>query len=416
MNGTAPSAAAEWRQHWRLVAAATAGMSLAAVSTSAFGVMVVPIEQDVGWSRTQISGGPLLISATVICVGWFYGMMIDRIGPRPIALFAVAALCAFTALLSQIGTEVWQWWLLWALIGLASAAAPAVWVTSVTRTFNAGRGLAIAVVLSGSGISSFIVPNLASFFVEDYGWRTAYLYLGGIWFAVVFTLVLLFLRLPRSEPAPARTGDETPPSETLPGLTARQGLGSAVYYKLLLATVIANFAGIAMLMNLVPIMQSTGLSASSAAFVFSFVGIATIVGRIISGGLLDRFSARIIAATASILMATLPLLLLLFQGSFAAAVVGVCVYGMMGGAMMPSIAYLASRHLGQRAFGTLYAIIMGAMSIGIGLGPMSANFVYDQMQSYSPVLWGTLPLFLIGTLLFLSLGPYPDFTKNEKAA
>jgi predicted MFS family arabinose efflux permease len=409
------SAGTEWRRHWPLVAAATAGMSLAAVSTSAFGVMVVPIEQDLGWSRTQISGGPLLISATVICVGWLYGMMIDKIGPRPIALFAVAALCAFTALLSQIGDEVWQWWVLWALIGFASAAAPAVWVTSVTRTFNAGRGLAIAVVLSGSGLSSLIVPNLANYFVELYGWRTAYLYIGGIWFAIVFTLVLLFLRLPRIEPAKAEAGQEAPPLETLPGLTARQGLTSATFYKLLLATVIANFAGIAMLMNLIPIMQSTGLSASAAAFVFSFVGIATIVGRIISGGLLDRYSARIIAAVASILMATLPLLLVFLQGNFVAAIIGVCIYGMMGGAMMPSVAYLASRHLGQRAFGTLYAIIMAAMSIGIGMGPMAANFIYDRMQSYSPVLMGALPLFVIGALLFLSLGAYPDFAKEEKA-
>jgi len=261
-----------------------------------------------------------------------------------------------------------------------------------------------------------IVPNLANFFVEAYGWRTAYLYLGGIWFAVVFTLVLLFLRLPSIEPVKTDSGQDAPPAEALPGLTARQGLTSATYYKLLLATVISNFAGIAMLMNLVPIMQSTGLSASSAAFVFSFVGIATIIGRIISGGLLDRFSARIIAATASVLMATLPLLLVLFQGNFAAAILGVCIYGMMGGAMMPSVAYLASRHLGQRAFGTLYAIIMGAMSIGIGMGPMMANFVYDRMQSYSPVLLGALPLFAIGALIFLSLGSYPDFTKKEKAA
>ncbi|MDG2004911.1 MAG: MFS transporter [Novosphingobium sp.] len=416
MNEAAPSAAAEWRRHWPLVAAATAGMSLAAVSTSAFGVMVMPIEQDVGWSRTEISGGPLLISVTVICVGWFYGLLIDKIGPRSIALFSVASLSACTALLSQIGSEVWQWWALWALIGLTSAAAPAVWVTAVTRCFSAGRGMAMAVVLSGSGLSSFIVPNLASYFVEIYGWRTAYLYIGGIWFAVVFTLVLLFLRLPRSEPATTEAGEQAPPAEALPGLTARQGLSSMVYYKLLLATVIANFAGISLLMNLVPIMQSTGLSAASAAFAFSFVGIATITGRIISGGLLDRFNARMIAAGAGVLMAILPLLLLAFHGNFVAAIIGVSIYGMMGGAMMPCIAYLASRHLGQRAFGTLYAIIMGIMSIGIGLGPMTANFIYDRMQSYEPVLWGTLPLFAIGALLFLSLGAYPDFTKEEKPA
>jgi predicted MFS family arabinose efflux permease len=170
------------------------------------------------------------------------------------------------------------------------------------------------------------------------------------------------------------------------------------------------------MLNLVPIMRSTGLSAASAAFVFGFVGIATIVGRVIAGGLIDKFRAGIIAATAAALMTALPATFLLFPGSVAASFIGVFVYGLMGGAMMPCVAYLASRHLGQRAFGTLYATIMAAMSIGVGLGPLLANYVYDRVQSYDPVLWGAIPLYAIGALLFLSLGAYPVFTSEERAA
>ncbi|MCB2061573.1 MAG: hypothetical protein R3E09_13015 [Novosphingobium sp.] len=69
---------------------------------------------------------------------------------------------------------------------------------------------------------------------------------------------------------------------------------------------------------------------------------------------------------------------------------------------------------GQRAYATLYTTIMAAMSLGVGLGPLTANLVYDRTQSYDLVLWAALPMFTIGALLFLSLGPYPDFTKQEK--
>jgi MFS family permease len=89
---------------------------------------------------------------------------------------------------------------------------------------------------------------------------------------------------------------------------------------------------------------------------------------------------------------------------------------MMGGALTPSIAYLASRHLGQRSFGTLYATINVVLSIGVGMGPLLANFIYDRVQSYEPVLWATIPLFALGALLFASLGPYPDFTKQKETA
>lgn len=409
LNANPSTAADEWRRHWPVAAAATAGMSLAAVSTASFGVMVVPIEEDTGWSRTEISVAPMLISAMVICFATLFGAAIDRLGPRRVALVAVPVLSGAIAMLSQVGTQVWQWWALWAVIGIASAVAPTVWVAPVTRTFAAGRGLAMAIVLSGSGISSTLVPVIANAFVEDHGWRAAYLYTGAIWFAVVFTLVVLFLRTPGASPAPAATQEQAPAPESLPGLTARQGFASAVFYKLLFATVIANFAGIAMMLNLVPIMRWTGLSAGSAAAVFGLVGVSTIVGRLAGGGLMDRFSAGRIAASAAALMAVLPVLLLLFPGSVPASILGVVTYGLMGGAMMPSVAYLASRHLGQRAFGTLYATIMAAMSIGIGLGPLLANLVYDQVQSYGPVLWGALPLFALGALLFATLGPYPDF-------
>lgn len=414
MNAPPPSAAAEWKRHWPLVAASTSGMSLAALSTSAFGVMVVPIEQDIGWTRAQISSGPMLISVITVCFGTLLGFLVDKVGPRIIALIDVTLLCGATALISQIGSDIRQWWAIWVVIGLCSAILPTLCVMPTTRAFNLGRGLAMAIVLSGSGISSFVVPNLGNWLVEEYGWRHAYLNLAVIWFAVVFTLMLLFLRLPRGEAVPAAVEHSEVTAEDLPGLTARQAFTSAAFYKLILAAVIANFVGIAIILNLIPILRWTELSPGRAAQVASLIGIFTIVGRLIAGGMIDRLDARFIAGTASMLMFTLPGLLLLFPGNAATSIAGVVIAGMMGGAQTPCIAYLASRHLGQRAYATVYATIMAAMSLGVGLGPLFANIVYDRTQSYDLVLWAALPMFAIGALLFLSLGPYPDFAKKEK--
>ncbi|MEZ5744413.1 MAG: MFS transporter [Sphingomonadaceae bacterium] len=414
---TETSAAAEWRRHWTLVLAATAGMSMSSLSTALFGVMLVPVAEDTGWSRTDISYGPALISFMVIFLATIYGATIDRFGSQRIAPVAVIGLGGATMLASQIGTEIWQWWAIWAAIGLFSAFAPTVWVSPVTRAFNAGRGLAMAIVLSGSGLASFLAPNIASALLQDHTWRETYLLLGAGWFAVVIVLVLLFLRAPKAVPAGAdpQAAMQAPDAATLPGLTARQGFRSASFYKLLIATVIANFAGIAMMLNLVPILQESGLTPTSAAAAFSSLGIATIVGRLFGGGLLDRFSASTVAAGASILMSILPLTILLLGGSFAASVTGIFVYGLMGGAMMPAVAYLASRHFGQRAYGTLYATIMAAMSVAIGLGPVIANAVFDATQSYDMVLIGAIPMFVLGALLYLTLGAYPEFSKPDDA-
>ena len=62
VNHPSETAGAEWRRHWPLVAATTGGMSLAALLTSVFGVMLGPIEEELGWTRAQISSGPAVVS------------------------------------------------------------------------------------------------------------------------------------------------------------------------------------------------------------------------------------------------------------------------------------------------------------------------------------------------------------------
>ena len=52
-----PTAAAEWRRHWPLVVATSAGMALAAMLSVCFGIVLEPMEQELGWSRAQISSG-----------------------------------------------------------------------------------------------------------------------------------------------------------------------------------------------------------------------------------------------------------------------------------------------------------------------------------------------------------------------
>jgi MFS family permease len=417
VSGAPQTAGAEWRKYWPLVAASTAGMSLAALWTSAFGLMLEPIEAELGWSRAQISTGPVLVSIMTVLFATALGLLVDKLGPRIVVLINVTVLAGAIALLSQVGPAIWQWWAIWVVIGLCSAILPTLCVMPTTQTFNLGRGLAMAIVLSGSGISSFLVPNLGNWLIENYGWRHAFIYLALIWYAVVFTLMFLFMRIPRKSAAPKpEEAQETVAGEELPGLTASQGFRSPVFYTLLLATVIANFVSIGIILNLIPILRSTGLEPATAATVMSLIGIFTIVGRLVGGAVIDRVDARFVAAGTSMAVFALPGMLLAFPGNVATSIVGVVITGLMGGALTPCIAYLTSKHMGPRAYATFYATIMAAMALGVGLGPLAANMVYDATQSYNLVLWAALPLFAIGALLYLSLGPYPQFNRKEEPA
>ncbi len=408
------SARAEWRAGWTWVAAAMAGYSIASIPAGSTGIMMVPIEQDLGWSRTEIYSGISLISFIAVGLATFIGAGIDRLGARRIAIAAAVLMCGAIAMISTIGNSLWQWWAAWVIVGIASAAMPTVWLAPLAGRFVVSRGLALAFVLSGSGISTFLVPIVSHALLESYGWRGGYLGLGLIWALASLPLILLFFRDAEktgSLRANAAAGAAVP--ARLAGLTVRQALASTTYYRLLLAAFLSIFGGVPIIMNLVPVLVWGGVESGTAATVSGLLGISTIAGRVMGGWLMDRLSAKAIAAFSALAAAVLPATLLLIPGSVAAATTGVIIYGLVGGAKVGAIAYLASRHLGQRAFGTLYGAINASVAMAVGIGPLAANYIYDLTGTYEIVLWSAVPVLAVAALLYLSLGRYPDFSKAD---
>ncbi len=406
------TAAGEWRAGWTLALTAMWGISLTTLHSGSTGIMMEPLEREFGWSRTEIYLGNSLVSYVPVLLGTAMGLAIDRIGPRRIALAAAAAMCLGYALLAQVTGSLWHWWANWALIGIAIATMPTVWLTAVSGRFNQSRGLAIAVALSGTGLANFLVPPIANALVESYGWRGGYIGLAAIWAAIVLPLAFFFFR--GAGEMRKGAGDAAPPAP-ITGFTAREGFRSPAFWKLFFGAFFGTAGGVALIMNMVPVLVSTGLDKGAAAWIAGLAGLSTIAGRIFGGWLMDRINARNIAGVATIAGATLPVLLLLFPGVIGAAVFGVCVYGFAGGAKIGALVYLTSRHLGQRAFGTLYASINAFMALGVGTAPLIANMIYDATRNYTPVMWAAVPVLSIAAFIYFSLGAYPDFEKDQAA-
>jgi MFS family permease len=407
--GEKAGAAGEWRSNWTLVAAATAGMMLSALATGSIGIFMAPLEQEFGWSRAQISSGPALVSFVAMMLATMVGFSADKLGPRRIGIAAAILMCGALAAMGTVSAALWHWWALWAVVGIAASAMPTVWLAPIMASFSDGRGLALAIVLSGTGVTNALVPIVANYFVVNHGWREGYIAIATLWALFTLPLVLLFFRGLR--PAGRR---DLQTSGTLPGLTARQGFRSRLFYMIALAAFLSTVAGVALILNLFPVLVSTGISRGDAAWIAGLMGVATITGRLFGGWLMDRLNAGFIAGFAALLGAALPASLLLWPGSVAAAVAGVAIYGLVGGAKIPAIAYLTGRHLGQRAFGTLYGTISASIALSVALGPLTANIIYDATKSYELVMWAVVPALAIAAVLYMTLGPYPDFGEQQE--
>lgn len=410
-------AVAEWRQSWTLVLSGFSLSSLSALSMVVLGVMIAPMEQETGWSRVEITSGPALISITGILFSTVVGIAIDRLGFRRIGLVTTFLMFASTGLMSSITNDLWTWLACWSLFGLAAAATPGVYIVPIVSTFHASRGLALIVTAAGTSLTTTLAPSIAAFLIDNFGWRVGYAALALIWGAFAIPLMYLFFRI---QPPTKRKDEATSESSTssareeLPGVTIREGLMSPVFYKLLVGSTCSNVVGTVMAMNVVPILTLQGLSRTAAAAAAGVLGLSMLIGKAICAIVLDRVDAKLIAGAASAGAMTMPLLFLMMPGSFTAAATGIAIYGAMSGFKGATNSYLISRHLGARSFGTMTGTINAFASVMIGLAPIGASFVYDTTRSYDLVLWLSLPTLMISSLLYLSLGRYPDeFPQRE---
>ena len=399
-------AAAEWRQFGHLPVASAFGYASSVLALYSIGPYIAPLQQEFGWSRAQISFGLTIAAALsgLFCVP--VGMLVDRIGPRPVGLFGVPLMSAAVALLGTATGKPGNWILLWSLVAIGTLFVQAtIWTTAVNSRFASSRGLALAVTLSGASIAASVFPILSAGLIDRVGWRAAFTSLGGIWVTTVFPLLFFLFRSETKGHVGARrrsTLDERP--TTLEGMTLREGLRTPALYKLVVASSCFTFTAVGAVVHFVPILRDSGAPPMEAAALAGLVGIFSIVGRLGTGALLDRYPAHLVGA-AAFLLPILGATLLLADGTrFTSQALAAVAYGLTLGAEVDVIAYLTARHFGLRHFGALYGLLLTALSVGTATGPLVAGAVFDHYGSYAIFLILSAALLAISSIALASLG------------
>lgn len=398
------NALGEWQRYGSIIPACVVGMSLLAIHVYAIGVLMEPLQQEFGWSRAEISAGPLVTALTTLSLASFAGRKLDSLGPRKIALVGVPVFAAALALLSITVNSLAVWLGLYMLLAAASMLVfPTVWTGAVAMRFDKSRGLAMAVVLSGTGIASAAVPYLTAELLQNFGWRGAYIGLGAISFVVVYPLVLWLFDRDDTHQRHLELAAQSPQNEK-----GASEFRSPRYLRLAAAALIYSVGATGLAVNAVPILMEEGFSLAKAAGIVSLIGIGTIVGRAVGGALLDIFDGRLVATCCGLAAVLAAATLLLTDQSPLAASVACFLLGLAAGAEFDACAYLTTRYFPRHKFGALFGVIGALCGVGAGFSPMIANAVYDYTGSYNLVLIGIVPLFAIASALFLSLGRYPE--------
>ncbi len=380
-------------------------------------VLIVPLEEEFGWSRSTIS---FAISVNILLYGLmgpFAGGLMQRLGIRRTTMSALALLVAGVALATQV-TRPWQLVLVWGVVvGSGSGmVALVLGATVVNRWFAAHRGLAMGLLTASTATGQLVFLPLLAGIILRYGWRTAALVMAAA-AAVAIPLVALLLReRPADLGIPPLGADRlVPTAPTGPGAArvALAALGDGVRSRdfwLLSATFFICGASTTGLIgtHLIPAAHDHGIPELRAASLLAFMGVFDMVGTTGAGWLTDRWSSRrLLAWYYGLRGLSLFFLPFALGGSETGLWVFAVWYGLDWIATVPPTLHLATAAFGAERAPIMFGWISAGHQIGAALTVFGAGWIRTTLGDYRLAFWGSGALCLLAAILALQIGKRP---------
>ncbi|HEX4381455.1 MAG TPA: MFS transporter [Myxococcales bacterium] len=376
------------------------------------GVLIVPLEQEFGWSRATISFAISINLLLYGLMGPFCAAIAARVGIRRTMATAMGLLALSLFAATYIHAP-WQLVLIWGFCvgGGTGMAALVIGAVVVTRWFSKHRGLVMGMLTASTATGQLLFLPVLARAVESDGWRMA-VRIVGIAALGAMTLALLFVReSPAAAGVPAFGDTEVrpiePPAEN-PARVALRVLAKASRsedFWLLSGTFFICGASTNGLIgtHLIPACVDHGIPEVRAAGLLAVMGIFDLAGTTFSGWLTDRFDGRKLLFTYYALrglsLIFLPRALTAQSGLFIFAV----FYGLDWIATVPPTMRLATESFGDEG-PIVFGWIVAAHQVGAGIAALGAGLVRTSLGDYQLAFMSAGALCLIAALLALAVG------------
>ncbi len=402
----ATRASDEWRMHWGLVLSAMLGTSFVAIPSVVLGNFMQPLQDTFGWSRTEISSGMTVFALVGTPLAPFAGALADKFGSRKVALPGLALNSLAFAAFGLVTGYLWMWLALWAVYTLTGLLIRSmVWNRAVSSAFTISRGLALAVLMSGTALGQIAAPVIAQGLIGEFGWRIAFFCFGLGWGGVALLVALFLFREAKEAPPKAGSSQDFAATERN-GLTLRQALRDTRMYRIGLAILLQSVIIVGFMVHLFPMLTGAKVQPMVAANIVSLVGVASLVGQFATGWLADRTKSGLLPALCFLAPGLGYFLILTMAAPGPLMWLAVFLIGYSAGATVNITVYLISRYFGLGHFGKIFGLVSSCMGLGAGLGPLVAGRIFDATSSYDLFLIIAAVTALLASLLVSRLGPY----------
>ena len=392
-----------------LFSAGTAVVVRNTASALILSVFMIPMSDDLGWSRTFISGAATFGGFLAMTSAPFAGRMIDKFGSQIVLVISVAILGFTTLSLGWWATPI-GFYLLFGIGRMMFSSPIQVGTgTVISQWFIKRRGRAngFLITLHSIGMGGF--PLIAQYLISTVGWREAWFWMGIIvWVVALVPIIVLMVSKPEDiglEPdieimSKEESTDDSGTQETNEIWTVKEAMHTRTLWILVFVSSFMYFIHSAINIHQAALLIDKGIDPLLAASALTMVAIGTGIGGTIWGFIVEKIKISYCYAMVVSVLGIVSLMYLLVNGPLSAYLVAFCFgLGLGGLTTVPSVAI--ANFYGRNSLGSIRGI--NEISIGGGqpLGSIFSGIIYDLTQSYTLVFPTLAIMALFSALAFL---------------
>ncbi|MBT8147183.1 MAG: MFS transporter [Gammaproteobacteria bacterium] len=362
------------------------------------GPFLTPMTEEFGWSRAEFTAARSIGQMMMAFTGFAIGTYIDRFGGRPFIIVGSLLLSISVYSLGSVQT-LSQWLILNGVSLTAGAAMIGNLVVNVTlgKWFVEQRGKAVALAAMGVSLSGILLPPLATWLVDGYGWREAWHLLGVAVLFIAMPTAVLVRRAPEdyalhpdgktAEQVAAGHGARAQ-ADFDASMTRHQAMRTSRFYVLVLAFGLFQVSITVMLLQTIPFMTDAGFSRLTAASMLSLASLPAFLSKPVWGLLIDRYSARLLASLGAAITGFSVMLIVVSVGAQqqVLAYLGFLLMGVGWGGLIPLQEVIWASFFGRRYLGSVRSMAMPFSFALSALGPIVVAYYYDRVGNYDLAL------------------------------
>ena len=398
---------------WIIIAIA-AFMHMAGGSIrQAFGVLVVPLQENMGWSPATVTLAYSIASLVGATLAPISGMATDRFGSRKVIV--VGVLFFFLgAMITGAATQIWHIWISYGIcLGVAQACFNVPILTAATYWFRKRLGFGIGLLQASHGLGPAVLAILVSVLIATVDWKATFWIIGVGGAGIMLTLLIFFrsrpsemglrpLGAPANEPVQSK---RDPIADRMRSKAFRLSMQStSTFWKLVSVHFLGCTGHAIVIVYIIPIAMAAGIDAVPAAGLLSTLAAVSVATRFLTPVAAEYLGAKRTMAVMFVAQG-LPLLMLFWTHELWQFYLFAVVFGLGYGGEGSAFPIINRQYFGRGPMGRSFGWQQAGAGMGMALGGWIGGALFELSGAYDIAIVLSMLASLGGAGVLLSMEP-----------